>query len=86
MAVPTDQAQPNSAEQVLQNIQAVNEQFVFSRLREQTGAEQLRHQVPLISVITNSVAEGVIVVDSVGGCTFVNLAAEHMLGSSQLST
>jgi PAS domain S-box-containing protein len=80
MSVPTDETQPNSARQILHDIQAVNEQLLIAGLREQTAAEQLRHQLAFITAITTSLSEGVIAVNATGHCTFVNPAAEYMLG------
>jgi PAS domain S-box-containing protein len=77
---PLPLATPDAAEQVLHDIQAVNEQLLLAGLREQTLADQLRHQLAFTTAITTSLAEGVYVLDTAGRCTFVNPAAEHMLG------
>ena len=73
-------ATPHIAETFLHEIQAVNEQLLLAGLREQTLAEQLRHQLAFTTAITTSLGEGVYVLDTAGRCTFVNPAAEHMLG------
>ena len=62
------------------DIQAVNEQLLIAGLREQALADQLRHQLAFTTTITTSIGEGVYVLDTTGQCTFVNSAAEHMLG------
>ena len=45
--------------------------------------DRLRDQLELTSTITNSVAEGICMVDAAGRLTFVNPAAEQMLGWAQ---
>ena len=77
---PLPPVTPDAAEQVLHDIQAVNEQLLLAGLREQSLADQLRHQLAFTTAITTSLAEGVYVLDTAGRCTFVNPAAEHMLG------
>jgi PAS domain S-box-containing protein len=77
---PPPPATPDAAQQVLHDIQAVNEQLLLAGLREQTLADQLRHQLAFTTAITTSLAEGVYVLDTGGRCTFVNPAAERMLG------
>jgi PAS domain S-box-containing protein len=67
-------------ETFLHEIQAVNEQLLIAGLREQTLAEQLGRQLAFTTAITSSLVEGVYVVDTAGRCTFVNPAAEQMLG------
>ncbi len=80
-------ATPHVAETFLHEIQAVNEQLLIAGLQEQTlaeqlgrQAEQLGRQLAFTSAITSSLVEGVYVVDTAGRCTFVNPAAEQMLG------
>ena len=80
MAVQTATTPSEAAEQLAHDIQAVNEQLLIAGLREQTLADQLRHQLAFTTAITSSLAEGVYVLDPAGRCTFVNPAAEHMLG------
>ena len=77
---PLPEATPGIANQVLQDIQAVNEQLLIAGLREQALAEQLSHQLAFTKAITTSVGEGIFVLDAAGQCTFVNPAAEQMLG------
>jgi PAS domain S-box-containing protein len=71
---------PEDGEQFAHDIQAVNEQLLLAGLREQTFADHLRHQLAFTTAITTSLGEGVVVMDTAGLCTFVNPAAEHMLG------
>jgi PAS domain S-box-containing protein len=80
-------ATPHITETFLHEIQAVNAQLLIAGLREQTLAEQLGRQAEQLSrqlafttAITSSLVEGVYVVDTAGRCTFVNPAAEQMLG------
>jgi PAS domain S-box-containing protein len=77
---PLPPALPEAAEQFAHDIQAVNEQLLLAGLREQTFADHLRHQLAFTTAITTSLGEGVMVLDTAGLCTFVNPAAEHMLG------
>jgi len=77
---PLPPARPEGTEQFAHDIQAVNEQLLIAGLREQTLAEQLRHQLAFTNAITTSLVEGVYVLDMAGRCIFVNPAAEHMLG------
>jgi PAS domain S-box-containing protein len=79
-APPLSPATPEAAAQAVHDIQAVNAQLLIAGLREQTLADQLRHQLAFTTAITTSLAEGVYVLDTAGRCTFVNPAAEHMLG------
>ncbi|MBC8163927.1 MAG: PAS domain S-box protein [Roseiflexaceae bacterium] len=74
-------AMPDAAEQ-LHDIQAVNEQLLISSLRERTSAEYLRRQLAFSTAITTSLGEGLYVLDTADRCTFVNPAAERMLGWS----
>jgi PAS domain S-box-containing protein len=46
----------------------------------QEAQEQLRHQLQFTSAITNSLGEGVYALDQAGCVTFLNPAAEQMLG------
>lgn len=71
---------PTVAEQIGRDLQAVNEQLLIAGLREQKLAEQLRRQLAFTTAITTSLGEGVYVLDTTGRCTFVNPAAEQMLG------
>ena len=71
-----------AAEQVAQDIRAINEQLLIAGLREQELAEQLQLQLAFTNAITTSLGEGVYVLDTAGWCTFVNPAAEHMLGQT----
>jgi PAS domain S-box-containing protein len=67
-------------EQVAVDTRAVNEQLLMAGLREQELAEQLKHQLAFINAITNSLGEGVYALDRAGRLTFVNPAAEQLLG------
>ncbi len=71
---------PESAEQAVHDIQAVNEQLLLAGLREQTLAEQLRHQLAFTNAITNSLDEGLFTLDRTGRFIMVNPAAERILG------
>jgi PAS domain S-box-containing protein len=77
---PLPLAAPAATAQIMHDIQAVNAQLLIAGLREQTAADQLRHQLAFTTAITTSLAEGVYVLDTAGRCTFVNPAAEHLLG------
>ncbi len=77
---PLPPATPRADERFLHDIQAVNAQLLLAGLREQQFAEQLGRQLAFTTAITNSLAEGVLVLDTAGRCIFVNPAAEHMLG------
>ncbi|MEO7913055.1 MAG: ATP-binding protein [Roseiflexaceae bacterium] len=77
---PLPPATLDATEHFAHDIQAVNEQLLLAGLREQTSADQLRHQLALATAITSSLGEGVYVLDMAGWCTFINPAAEHMLG------
>ena len=76
----TQPQQPTYITDVLQGMQAVNEQLVLAGLREQALTDQLRRQLTFTSAITTSLGEGVYVLDTTGRCTFVNPAAERMFG------
>jgi PAS domain S-box-containing protein len=67
-------------EQVAVDTRAVNEQLLMASLREQELAEQLQRQLSFINAITNSLGEGVYALDRAGRFTFVNPAAEQLLG------
>jgi two-component system, NtrC family, sensor histidine kinase KinB len=67
-------------EQVAVDTRAVNEQLLMASLREQELAEQLQRQLAFINAITNSLGEGVYALDRAGRFTFVNPAAEQLLG------
>ena len=67
-------------EQTVADTRAVNEQLLIAGLREQRLAEQLLHQLAFINTITTSLAEGVYALDRAGQFTFVNPAAEQLLG------
>lgn len=70
----------SKADQVLRDIQAVNAQLLINGLQDAALANHLRHQLAFITAITTSLSEGVFVLDSAGLCTYVNPAAEIMLG------
>lgn len=77
---PLSPAMLEAIGQALHDTQAVNEQLLLAGLREQTSADQLRHQLAFATAITTSLGEGVYVLDMAGWCTFINPAAAHMLG------
>jgi len=77
---PAQANAPPGAEQVSRDLQAVNEQLLLAGLREQRLADQLRHQLAFTAAITSSLGEGVYALDRASRCTFVNPAAEQMLG------
>jgi PAS domain-containing protein len=58
----------------------VNEQLLLSGLREHALAGQLQRQLAFSSAIAASLAEGVCALDQGGRITFINAAAERMLG------
>jgi PAS domain S-box-containing protein len=80
---PLGPAMSVAAEQFVHDIQTVNEQLLIAGLREQTLADQLRHQLAFTTAITTSLGEGVYVLDTAGRCTFANPAAERMLGRAE---
>ncbi len=61
-------------------LQAVNERLLISGLREQELADQLSHQLAFLSAITANLVEGVYAEDRSGRISFVNPAAERLLG------
>ena len=63
---PLPPAQPDGAAQFANDIQAVNEQLLLAALREQSLADQLRHQLAFTNAITTSLLEGVYVLDMAG--------------------
>jgi PAS domain S-box-containing protein len=67
-------------EQMVVDTRAVNEQLLIAGLREQELAEQLQCQLAYINGITNSLGDGVYALDRAGRFTFVNPAAEQLLG------
>ena len=67
-------------EQAAMDSRAINEQLLIAGLRESELAEQLQLQLAFTNAITNSLGEGLYVLDTAGRCTFVNPAAERMLG------
>ncbi len=58
----------------------VTEQILLAGLREHELADQLRFQLAFANAITQSMDEGVYALDGAGRITFVNPAAEQMLG------
>ena len=58
----------------------VNEQLLLAGLREHALASQLQRQLAFSRTIAASLAEGVCAIDRAGQITFVNAAAEQMLG------
>jgi PAS domain S-box-containing protein len=62
------------------DIRAINEQLLLTGLREQALAEQLQTQLAFTTAITLSLAEGVCALNTAGQFTFINPAAEHLLG------
>jgi PAS domain S-box-containing protein len=81
MAQHKDNTGPKDLDsQTLDDIRAVNEQLLIASLREQELAEEVRRQLAFTTAVTTSLAEGVLVLDVAGQCTFVNSAAEHILG------
>ncbi len=67
-------------DRALLDIREVNQQLLLAGLREQALAEQLQHQLAFSNAITNSLDEGVYALDRTGRFTFVNPAAERLLG------
>ncbi len=82
----TAQSAPDSAidsvamHHAMADIRAVNEQLLLTSLREQALVEQLQRQLAFINAIANSLGEGVYAFDQAGQLTFVNSAAEQLLG------
>ncbi len=63
-----------------EEIRAINAHLLIAALREQEIAEQLRLQLAFSSAITTSLGEGVYAFDQAGRISYVNPAAEQMLG------
>ncbi len=59
---------------------AVNERLLLAGLREQELADQLRRQLAFTNAIVGNVGEGVCALDRACRITFVNPAAERLLG------
>jgi diguanylate cyclase (GGDEF)-like protein len=64
----------------LAEIRVVNERLLIAGLREKELADQLRHQLAFTGAITGSLGEGVYALDRACRVTFVNPAAERLLG------
>jgi PAS domain S-box-containing protein len=62
------------------DIRAINEQLLLAGLREQALAEQLQTQLAFTTAISLSLGEGVCALNAAGQLTFVNPAAEQLLG------
>lgn len=77
---PFPATMPDTTEQAVHDIQAVNTQLLIAGLREQELAEQLQRQLAFTIAITNSLAEGLVALDRAGRFTMVDPAAERMLG------
>ncbi len=76
----TDTTAHHRDEQDVVDTRAINEQLLIAGLREQELADQLRRQLAFTSAITTSLGEGVYALDRAGHLTFINPAAERMLG------
>lgn len=72
-----------SAEAALVESWQVSEQLLLSGLREHELADQLRRQLAFYSALASSLGEGVFAVNFDGRITFVNPAAEQMLGQTE---
>ena len=64
-------------------IQPVIERLLIAGLHEQDLADELRHQLAFTAAVSSSIAEGVYALDTAGRITFVNPAAEQLLGWAQ---
>lgn len=73
----------NDNEPVAVDQRDVNARLVLSALREQELATRLSQQLAFTRAITDSLGEGVYALDTEGRITFVNPAAEQMLGWTQ---
>lgn len=71
---------PTAMYRTVVDTRAVNEQLLIAGLRAQELAEQLQRQLAFINAITDSLGEGVYALDNAGRITFVNPAAEQLLG------
>lgn len=69
-----------SAEPV--ELREVTEQLLLAGLREHALSDQLQRQLAYSSAIAGSLAEGVCTLDRAGRISFINVAAEHLLGWS----
>lgn len=68
---------PTSADEMLQT---VNERLLLAGLREQALADRLRSQLAFTNAIVGNLGEGVCALDRACRITFVNPAAERLLG------
>jgi len=73
----------NDNEQGAVDQRDVNEQLVLALLRGQDLTDQLRQQLAFTSAVTLSLGEGVYALDTEGRITFLNPAAERLLGWTQ---
>jgi diguanylate cyclase (GGDEF)-like protein/PAS domain S-box-containing protein len=64
-------------------LRAVNERLLLAGLREQELADQLRRQLAFAGAIVGNLGEGVCALDRAGRITFVNPAAERLLGQAE---
>ena len=64
-------------------MQPVVERLLIAGLREQDLADELRQQLAFTAAVNDSIGEGVYALDTAGRITFVNPAAEQLLGWTQ---
>jgi PAS domain S-box-containing protein len=76
----TDTTGRHRDEQAVVDARAINEQLLLAGLREQTLVEQLQRQLAFTAAISGSLGEGVYALDCAGRITYVNRAAERILG------
>ncbi|MEI7768951.1 MAG: ATP-binding protein [Chloroflexales bacterium] len=79
-SAPAESSVSAALHRAMADIRMVNEQLLMAGLREQELAEQLRRQLAFSNAVAKSLGEGVYALDRAGRFTFVNPAAEQLLG------
>lgn len=78
--VPDRAIPPEGPAPAREQLQAVNERLLLAGLRDRELADQLRRQLAFASAVADNLGEGVCALDRAGRITFVNPAAERLLG------
>lgn len=64
-------------------LRAVNERLLIAGLHEQAVADRLRQQLAFTAAMSGSISDGIYAVDIAGRISFVNPAAERLLGGME---
>jgi PAS domain S-box-containing protein len=64
-------------------LRAINERLLIAGLREQAAADRLRQQLAFTAALSGSIGDGIYATDVAGGISFVNPAAERLLGGTE---